>query len=65
MKKYRYRFTIYNANGEQVALQDIYANNEEQARRIMDNVSLYTNETSIQKGYTYAIRNIIPCFKES
>ena len=35
MKKYKYVFIVYDAKGEQVALQDIYANNEVQARRIM------------------------------
>jgi len=63
MKKYKYVFIVYDAKGEQVALQDIHANNEVQARRIMNNASLYTNETSINKGYTYAIKTIFPCFK--
>jgi len=63
MKKYKYVFIVYDAKGEQVALQDIHANNEVQARRIMNNASLYTNETSINKLYTYAIKTIFPCFK--
>lgn len=51
MKKHKYKFFFYD-NEEIVGTQEMWANNEEQARRTIENVSIYTGD---KKNYTYKV----------